>query len=122
MSYFHAFLEKSYLALLAQGKKYHVFGKKRPSFQIMQERSWRVPSLKDHLFKKFEENITLPSIFLREIIFHFLSKCKIIFSGKRNMIFPDNTMKIIFQPNFFWKYHLFRTSGKRKYGFPCSAN
>ena len=24
------------------------------------------------------------------------------------------------QHNFFWKDHLFRTSGKRKYGFPCS--
>ena len=26
-----------------------------------------------------------------------------IFSGKRNIIFPDNTRKIIFQREFFWK-------------------
>ena len=28
---------------------------------------------------------------------------KIIFSGKGNIIFPDNTRKIIFQRNFFGK-------------------
>ena len=28
---------------------------------------------------------------------------KIIFSGKENIIFPDNTRKIIFQRNFFGK-------------------
>ena len=43
-----------------------------------------------------------------------------IFSGKINFIFPDNTRKIIFQREFFWKDHLFRTFGKRKYGFSCS--
>ena len=30
-------------------------------------------------------------------------KNKIIFSGKRNIIFPDNTRKIIFQCNYFGK-------------------
>ena len=29
---------------------------------------------KDHLFRTFEENIIYPCIFLRNIIFHFLSK------------------------------------------------
>ena len=36
-------------------------------------------------------------------------KNKIIFSGKRNSIFPDNTSKIIFQWNCFWKDHISRT-------------
>ena len=38
---------------------------------------------------------------MRKIIFHFPRKVKIIFSGKRNMIFPNNTRKIIFQRDFF---------------------
>ena len=42
------------------------------------------------------------------------------FREKKKIIFPDNTRKIIFQPDFFWKAHLFRSSRKRKYGFPCS--
>ena len=40
-----------------------------------------------------------------------------IFLGKRNIIFPDDTKKIMFQRNFFWEDHPFRTFGKRKYGF-----
>ena len=39
--------------------------------------------------------------FLRKFIFHFLSKDKTIFLGKRNIFFPDNTRKIIFQCMFF---------------------
>ena len=46
-------------------------------------------------------------------------KNKIIFMGKRN-IFPDNTRKFIFQCNVFWKDHLFRTFGEKKYSFLCS--
>ena len=34
----------------------------------------RGPFWKDHLFRKFEENIIFPCIFLRKIIFHFPSK------------------------------------------------
>ena len=41
--------------------------------------------------------------FLRKIIFHFHLKNKTIFLGKRNIIFPDNTRKIILQRNFFGK-------------------
>ena len=36
--------------------------------------SQRGPFWKDHLFRKFEENIIFPCIFLRKIIFHFPSK------------------------------------------------
>ena len=61
---------------------------------------------KDHLFRTFEVNIIFPCIFfffLRKIIFHFPFVGKIIFSGKRNIIFPNNTRKIKFQRNFFGK-------------------
>ena len=61
------------------------------------------PSWKDHLFRTFEENIIFLCIFLRKTIFHFPSEGKIIFSGKINIIFPDNTRKIKFQRNFFGK-------------------
>ena len=54
--------------------------------------------------------------FLRKISFHFPT----IFSGK-NTILPDNTRKIIFQCNYFWKHDLFRTFGKRKDGLSCSV-
>ena len=54
--------------------------------------------------------------------FIFYLKNKITFSGRRNIIFPDNTTrKIIFQCDFFWKDRLFRTFGKRKYCFSCSV-
>ena len=97
-------------------------GKKNTTFpgstrKIMSRRD---PFWKDHLFRTFEENIVFLCIYLRKIIFHFLPGGKIIFSGKRNIILPDNTRKIKFQRNFFWKGHLFRTSGKRNYGFPCN--
>ena len=75
----------------------------------------RGPFWKDHLFRGPEENIIFPCIFKERSSFIFRLICKIIFSEKRNIIFPDNTRKIIFQGNFFGK-----TSGKRKYGFPCS--
>ena len=35
--------------------------------------------------------------------FIFRLRCQIIFSGKRNMILPDNTRKIIFPGDFFGK-------------------
>ena len=65
--------------------------------------SRRGPFWKDHLFRTIEENIIFPCTFLRKIIFHFPSRGKIIFSGKRNIIFPDNTRKIKFQSDFFGK-------------------
>ena len=36
----------------------------------------------------------------------FSVKVKIIFLGKKNMIFPTNTRKMIFQRDFFLKDHL----------------
>ena len=80
------------------------------------------PPWKDHLFRAFEETIIFPCIFWERSSFIFRLRGKIIFSGKGNIIFSNNTRKIIFQHDFFWKDHLFRTSGKRKYGFPCSEN
>ena len=66
--------------------------------------SRRGPFCKDLLFRKFEENVIFPCIFFWEISsFIVRLRCQIIFLGKRNMVFPDNTRKIIFQRNFFGK-------------------
>ena len=58
-------------------------------------------------------------LFWERSSFIFPLKNKIIFSGKRYIIFPDNTKKIVFQRD--WKDHLYRTFGKRKYDFSCSV-
>ena len=84
------------------GKKYNVFGKKIPSFEIIQERSCAGTAL----FGKtiFSEGLKEISYFLvfslERSSFIFRLRYKIIFLGKRNIIFPDNARKIIFQRNF----------------------
>ena len=94
--------ERSSLASCPR-KKYHVFGKKIPSFQIIQERSCPGAALFEKTF--FLEDLKKISyflvFFLKKIIFHFPPKVKVIFLRKRNMIFPNNTKKIIFQREFF---------------------
>ena len=103
--------ERSFLTF-SRRKKYHVFGKKIPSFQITQE--ILCPGVA--LFEKaiFSERLMKISyfraFFWERSSFIFRLRCKIIFSRKRNMIFPNNTRKIIFQQGFFSKDHLFRTS------------
>ena len=77
-------------------------GKKIPPFQVVQERS--CPGA--ILFEKtiFSEHIIFPCIFFFEKDhLSFSVWGKIIFSGKRNIILPDNTRKIKFQHDFFGK-------------------
>ena len=92
---FH-FPPKEKIYFLAK-KKYHlsIYYKK----DHVQARSF----WKDHLFRKFEENIIFPGTFLGKIIFLLCLKNKVIFSGKRHIAFPNNTRKIIFQCDFFEK-------------------
>ena len=61
----------------------------------------RGPFWKDHLSEKLKK-ISYFRVFFKKLIFFRLT-CKIIFSGKRNITFLDNTRKIIFQHNFFGK-------------------
>ena len=80
-------------------------GKKIPSFQIIQERS--CPSTTPFEKTSFSEHLKKMSYF--RLFFwersSFIPRLrgKITFSGKRNIIFPDSTRKIIFQHNFFGK-------------------
>ena len=74
--------------------------KEMPSFLMIEKISYsRAIFWKDHIFRTFEY-IIFPQIFLRKIIFYFPLKNKIIFSGKRNVIFTDDTRNIIFQCDF----------------------
>ena len=86
-------------------EKYHILRKKNTIFpdntiKIILQRNF---FWKDHLFGAFEKNVIKPCIFLERSSFIFRLKNQIIFSGKRNIIFPDNTRKILFQCNFFGK-------------------
>ena len=59
---------------------------------------------KGNLIGAFEKNIIVSCIFWERSSFIFRLNNKIIFSGKRNIIFSDNTTKsIIFQCYFFGK-------------------
>ena len=118
ISYFHVFFEKGHLSLPAQGKNIMFSGGKIPSFQIIQEISCPGAAL-------FEKTIFLESLkkilyfcvtFWERSSFIFRLCCKIIFSGKRNMIFLDNTRKVIFQCNF-WESPLFQDVWKKKIWF-----
>ena len=53
--------------------------------------------------------------------FIFRLKNKIIFLGKRNIIFRDDTRKIIFQCNFYGKIIFSEHLEKENNGFLCSA-
>ena len=76
----------------------------RPSFQKV----WK----KYHILVYFFEKNHLS---------FFVYGIRSYFREKEISSFPDNTKNFILQRNFFWKEHLFRTSGKRKYCFPCSV-
>ena len=55
------------------------------------------------IFSEHLKKIYFQVFFWKISSFLLCLKNKIIFSGKRNIIFPDNTRKIIFQCNFFGK-------------------
>ena len=102
-------------------KKYHYFWKEEiPSFQILQKRMLcrgiflEIPSFQN-IWKKY----LISRYFLKRFFLSFVSKDKIKFSGKSNIIFLDNTRKIISQCNFFGKI-IFSKHLEKKYGFSCS--
>ena len=95
------FLRRTVLHFLAREKR-SCFREKNiilpdSTRKIMYQRG---PSWKDHRSRRPEENIIFPCVFQERSSFIFCLTCKIIFSGKRNIIFPDNTRKIIFRRNF----------------------
>ena len=73
---------------------------------------------KHHLYRIHRKHISM--YFLRKIIFYFPPRKSIIFSRKRNVIFPDGTRKIIFRCDFFLERPSFQNIWKKKIGFLCS--
>ena len=72
---------------------------------VIQERSCpRVVIFEKTIFSDSLKKTSYFRVFFwREIIFHLPPGGKIIFSGRRNIIFPNNTRKIIFQRECFGK-------------------
>ena len=88
---------------------FHLLPKEKICFQekntIFPENTRKIMSQRDPFEKTiFSESLKKRSYFCvffwerSSFIFHL--RCKIIFSGKINMIFPDNTRKIMFQWDF----------------------
>ena len=104
-SYFHVFFEKCYLSF-SVCKKISYFREKEMSSFLKIKKDY-IPVhffWKDHLFGTFEEYIMFPCVFFWErSSFIYRLKNSNIFFGKRNIIFPDDTRKIILQCNFFGK-------------------
>ena len=84
-----------------------------PSFLMIEEGSYSNAIFWKTIFSEHLKNISYFHVFfLKRSSFIFRKKNKIIFFGKRNIIFPGDKRTIIFQCDFFWKDHLFRTFGK----------
>ena len=124
--YFQALFDKDHLlsfsaqrkTIIFSGEKKHHLSRYYKKDRVQVRISW-----KDHLFRTFEKNILFSSIFVfwERSSFLLYVKNKIIFLGKSNIIYPNNTRKIIFQCDFFWKDHLFKAFGKGKYRFSSSV-
>ena len=98
-------------------EKISCFRGKKTSFQIVQEGSCPGTAI----FSEHLKKIYVRVFFWERSSFIFHPSSKIIFSGKRNIIFPNNTRKIIFQRNFFGKTIFSGRLEKTKYGFLCSV-
>ena len=99
------FLKKDHFSFSAYRKKIYFREKRYTIFpDITKKIIFQRDFLGKTLFRTFEENIIFPCIFFeKDHLFFFHLKNKIIFSGKRSIIFPDNTTWIIFQCNFIGK-------------------
>ena len=103
ISYFHVVPEKAATHFLPREKI--CFWEKLPSFHIIQERSCIGAALFGKtIFSESLKKISYFRVFFWErSSFIFRLSYKIVFLGKRNIIFPDIARKIIFQRIFFGK-------------------
>ena len=104
ISYFHVFFEKDHLSLSVQ-EKISYFWEKNTIFQIIQEMSYPSSALFEKtIFSERLKKISYFRVFFWErSSFIFRLRGKIIFSGKRNIMLPDHTRKIIFHRKFCGK-------------------
>ena len=105
------FLRKTVFHFLPRKK--HVFGKKIASSQIIQERSCAgAVLLGKTIFTEALQKISHFRVFFKKDHHHIFGKKKYHLSWKYK---KDHV-----PAQFFWKDDLFKTTGKRKYGFPWS--
>ena len=108
IAYFHVLFDKDHLlSFSAQRKTIIFYGEKKYhlSRYYKKDRDQVRIFWKDHLFRTFKENFIFASIFVFWERSSFLLHLKnnVIFLGKSNITFPNNTRKIIFQCDFFGK-------------------
>ena len=104
--YFHAFFDKDHLlSFSAKKKKKIIFSGINTIFlDITKKIVFRHEFPEKTIFPEHLKKIWyFQVLFWERSSFLLCLKNKIIFSGKRNIIFPDNTRKIIFQCDFFGK-------------------
>ena len=102
---FMYFLRKIIFHFQSKEKNSYFPKKKKLSFQMIQERSYSSALFfKKTIFSGHLKKISYFLAFFKEISsFIFRLKNKMIFLGKRNIIFPNNTREVIFQCDFFGK-------------------
>ena len=101
------------------GKKDHVFENKTPFFQIVQERlcAGAIP-FGETIFSEGLKKISYFRVFSKKDHLSFsVQRVRSYFREKRNIIFPDNTRKIIFWRNFFFERPSFQDARKKKIWF-----
>ena len=104
--YFHAFFDKDHLLSFPPKENIPYFLEKRNTIfpDITKKIMFRREFFGKTIFSEHLKKISYFQVFFWErSSFLLCLKNKIIFSGKRNIIFPDNTRKIIFQCDFFPK-------------------
>ena len=122
MHLYHLSSEKCHLSFSVRKKNIIFSGKRNVIFpHDIRKIIFQCNFFGKTIFLEHLKNISYFHLFFWERpSFIFRLKNNIIFSGKRNIIIPDDTGKNIFQCDFFWKARLFKTFGKRTYGFSCS--
>ena len=82
----------------------HVFGKKYHLSRLYKkDHVPALPFLEKPSFQRVWRKYHISMYLLRKITFIFCLRCKIIYSGKRIITFPDNISDSMFQCNFFGK-------------------
>ena len=122
VSCFHVFPGKGRLLLSAQGKKVMFSGKKIPTFQIIQEKSCAgaAPFGKTISSEGLKKISYFRVFFKKDHLSFSIQHVRSYFREKEISSFPI-IQERSYSGAIFWKDHLFRTSGKRKYGFSCSV-
>ena len=118
MSYFHVFLEKDYLSFSIQRNNIIFSGLKNTIFPDNTRKiTFQCDFFEKTIFLEHLKKISYIHVFfLEKSSFTSYLKNKIIFSGRRNIIFPNNTRKI-YSSAIFLERRFFQNIWKNKICF-----